>query len=471
MVSHDSPAREPDLVIRARDGDQQAVAELFTAYWGAARGFAYAVLRDITRAEDAAADAFLQALPGLKRLRDPARFGPWLRRIVRRVARKQLERTARTASLDDRQAAQDPDPGVEIQRAQMALLVARGVEHLPDAEREAIVLCYLEGYSTEQAARFLDIPVGSLRRRLHDGRRRLQRILTDLLASAGRRAASLSELQARLQHLLSPAATEDERYGLGRELLLMRPVPAHLLATAVQGASLSAAQQLFAAEVLTRQRGPLLEDPGPAGAVARDIRATLSDFTDWSFDVRSAIEAFAQARPDTDHDPTRTPTVTPSPFTAGLSAGRYVRATRGLLAGRDDTTAIDLWAAIERSESLSSLRDGLQQLWMSDVFDVWWAASHPLELSDVEAWVTALAQAVAPTIQTQWALYTGPRYRRALRLTFAGDGRPAAIGGVLASTAVGPDAVHVRLYLEPWAQARTGQRVSLEPLRRPPTSG
>lgn len=472
-----TPAPEPDVVVRARDGDQQAFAELFTAYWGAARGCAYAVLRDIARAEDAAAEAFRLALPGLRNLRDPARFGPWLRRIVRRVARKQREKVAQTAPLEDGHATVDHDRGVELERAQMALVVARGVEELPDAEREAIVLCYLEGYATEHAARFLGIPVGSLRRRLHDGRLRLKRIIAHLLDPGVRSAAQRSALQVRLERLLAHDVSGEERYGLGRELLMMRPVPAELLASLVHGASFSPARQRFAAHLLTRTRGPLLMDPGRAGAVARALRAALGDFADWSFDVRSALQAWSQTPQHVlAPDLTRTARAMPSPFAAGQPAGRYVSVSRGLLAGRREDAVTDLWEVVRRSESVSSLQSAARQLWLSDVLDVWWVASGALELSDVEAWVTALAQKVVPTGQTRFALHTGPRYRRALRLTFLGDRRPAAIGGVLASRVASPeaegiDAVHVRLYVEPWAQAQTRERVPLEPVRLPPSSG
>ena len=76
------------LVLRARSGDRQATAELYTRFWRAARTAAYAVVRDFATAEDVAADAFRDALAALTKLRDPARFAPWLRRIVRRKAER-----------------------------------------------------------------------------------------------------------------------------------------------------------------------------------------------------------------------------------------------------------------------------------------------------------------------------------------------------------------------------------------------
>ena len=152
---------ERELVIRAQAGDVHAAGELFVRFWRAARAAAYAVVRDMANAEDAAAEAFRVALPRLGRLRDPDRFGPWLRRIVRRVARRESTRShSDSESLDHTLPATTPDPALSLERREMALLVSQAVERLPAAEREAVVLYYFEGYAGDEAAKFLDIPVG-----------------------------------------------------------------------------------------------------------------------------------------------------------------------------------------------------------------------------------------------------------------------------------------------------------------------
>ncbi len=75
---------EHDWVERARRGERSAVAELYRQYWRAARAAAYGVSGDMELAEDAASEAFSAAMDGLESLRDPRRFGPWLRRPHRR---------------------------------------------------------------------------------------------------------------------------------------------------------------------------------------------------------------------------------------------------------------------------------------------------------------------------------------------------------------------------------------------------
>ncbi|MHC4702370.1 MAG: RNA polymerase sigma factor [Planctomycetota bacterium] len=64
------------------------MADLYRRFWRAARATAYGVTRDFSLAEDAASEAFYSALNGLEGLRDTTRFGPWLRTIVVRTAKR-----------------------------------------------------------------------------------------------------------------------------------------------------------------------------------------------------------------------------------------------------------------------------------------------------------------------------------------------------------------------------------------------
>lgn len=80
---------EQNWVQRAKQGEPAAIAELFRLYWRAARAAAYGVTGDFALAEDTASEAFYAAIDGLRDLKDERRFGPWLRTIVIRTARKQ----------------------------------------------------------------------------------------------------------------------------------------------------------------------------------------------------------------------------------------------------------------------------------------------------------------------------------------------------------------------------------------------
>jgi hypothetical protein len=129
---------------------------------------------------------------------------------------------------------------------------------------------------------------------------------------------------------------------------------------------------------------------------------------------------------------------------------------------RADGTVIEMAELLSRSRSLTAFREGMHATALSEVIDVYWIDTRSIALSEVQAWVTALADAVVPSASKSCSSHTAPRYRTALRMDFSGDSRPAAIGGVLNTWPGAPDdaqAVHVRLYVEPWAQQRSGQPI------------
>src|SRR4030095_13961355 len=201
------------LVLRARGGDGQAVAELYTRFWRAARTAAYAVVRDFSTAEDVAAEALRDALAAVQKLRDPDRFAPWLRRIVRRKAADVTRKAATHVDLEQADVASSSETSHSLEQRELALLVGRAIDRLPPAEREAILLFYFEGYSSADAARFSDVPIGTFRRRLHDGRHRLRKTLNERgSARRSTEAGSAATLRGKAEKLLSGKASAAHVY-------------------------------------------------------------------------------------------------------------------------------------------------------------------------------------------------------------------------------------------------------------------
>ncbi len=75
-----------DRITRAAAGDRDALSQLIAAYRQEAELWARDILRDAYLAEDAVQESFLRMATKLSGLRDPKRFRPWLRRLVRRTA-------------------------------------------------------------------------------------------------------------------------------------------------------------------------------------------------------------------------------------------------------------------------------------------------------------------------------------------------------------------------------------------------
>jgi len=171
------------LLDQCRRGDEDAVRTLVTRFSAGALHLAAALLRDEELAEDAVQEAFLVALRRLGDLRDPSAFPAWFRQIVRsqctRILRKRRER------LDpeiDGAPAGTASPLALAQLEETRTLVREALASLPDIGRQTAQFFYLEERSCADIAEHLSVPLGTVKRRLHDARARLRAMLLGYVA-------------------------------------------------------------------------------------------------------------------------------------------------------------------------------------------------------------------------------------------------------------------------------------------------
>ena len=154
-----------------------AFGEIVRRFQDMAYGCAYAILGDFHLAEDAAQEAFIAAYRGLHDLREPKAFGGWLRRIVlTQCSRMTRGRTIRTAPLDAAAsvASDEPQPPEALEKRDMRDKVLAAVRALPEPQRMATTLFYINGYTTAEIAEFLEVPVTTVKKRLVTSRNRLK---------------------------------------------------------------------------------------------------------------------------------------------------------------------------------------------------------------------------------------------------------------------------------------------------------
>ncbi|NIA06506.1 MAG: sigma-70 family RNA polymerase sigma factor [Actinobacteria bacterium] len=158
--------------------DRRAFEGLVRKYQSATYALAIARVRDATAAEEITQDVFVRAYQKLGQLRDSSRFGAWLRSITLRQCGMWLrsnKRQVRTRSLPEEEmgtalsSVKDADQGGEG-----LFDIAALIEQLPEGLRAAAVLCLEEELSPSAAAAVLGIKPGTLRKRLHDARTKLQ---------------------------------------------------------------------------------------------------------------------------------------------------------------------------------------------------------------------------------------------------------------------------------------------------------
>lgn len=183
-----------ELLAAHAAGDPDAFGVLFTRH----RDRLWAVALRTTGSREDAADALQEALiSAFKRAADfrgDAQVTTWLHRIVVNAALDRLRRNKVRAArplpddLEDHAARGDvlsaaspaEDPEATAVRNEQRSAVLRALEQLPPDQRAALVLVDMEGYPVEEAARILEIPVGTVKSRCARGRHRLVGILKEM---------------------------------------------------------------------------------------------------------------------------------------------------------------------------------------------------------------------------------------------------------------------------------------------------
>ncbi|PYL09851.1 MAG: RNA polymerase subunit sigma-24 [Verrucomicrobia bacterium] len=158
------------------DDDQHAFAELVRRNQSTVRGLLRQLTRtDMALADDLAQETFIRAYKNIRSFRGDARFSTWLYRIAYNCFREDARKRKELVGIDEEhwQAEQDPqtvDPGLRQD-------LMHALNLLPLPERTAVVLCCQNGLSHNEAARVLDIPLGTVKTNVLRGREKLKRTL------------------------------------------------------------------------------------------------------------------------------------------------------------------------------------------------------------------------------------------------------------------------------------------------------
>lgn len=150
------------------------------------------ILRNESEAEDVVQEAYVSAYRHLSSFEGRARFSTWLVRIAVNAALDRRRRSARLVLADptDEERRSEPhepsgggsdgnDPEEQSARRELAGLLERAIDALPEPFRIVYVLRELEGLTTDETADSLALEPGTVKTRLHRARRLLRERLID----------------------------------------------------------------------------------------------------------------------------------------------------------------------------------------------------------------------------------------------------------------------------------------------------
>lgn len=179
----------PDLLLarRAVSGRADAWEELLALYGERVYNLALHFAGTAEDAEDLTQEIFLRLYQNLRSYRGDVPLAGWALRLSRNVCIDHYRRARRercAAALTEELLARlpaDDDPQAEAQKRQQLRAVYRGLEEMSEDLAEVVLLRDLQGWSLEETAACLEVPVGTVKSRLHRAR----------LELAGRVAARL----------------------------------------------------------------------------------------------------------------------------------------------------------------------------------------------------------------------------------------------------------------------------------------
>ena len=181
---------EPDaaLMLRVKQGEGSAFAELVDKYKQPVLNLAYRMLHDATEAEDLAQNVFVQVFRSAHRYEVSAKFSTWLFTIARNLALNELRRRSRhpAESMDATRPEQDDQPLQQFEdkktfsppesllHGELEQKIERAVAELPENQRTAILLCRQDELSYEEIAKVLGCSLSATKSLIHRGRETLK---------------------------------------------------------------------------------------------------------------------------------------------------------------------------------------------------------------------------------------------------------------------------------------------------------
>ncbi|PPA71117.1 RNA polymerase sigma factor SigW [Jeotgalibacillus proteolyticus] len=186
-----------ELIVKKRikqvlKGDQQAFGEIVELYKDRVFHVCYRMLGNRHEAEDMAQEAFLRAYTNIHKFDVDRKFSTWLYRIATNLCIDRIRKKKPDYYLDAEVSgtegltmysqiqADGRLPEEEVESMEIQESIQKEISLLPDKYRSVIVLKYIEELSLKEISEILDLPLGTVKTRIHRGREALRKQLRTL---------------------------------------------------------------------------------------------------------------------------------------------------------------------------------------------------------------------------------------------------------------------------------------------------
>ncbi|MFC7062955.1 RNA polymerase sigma factor SigW [Halobacillus seohaensis] len=172
-----------------KKGDQSAFEDVVSFYQNKVYHICYRMIGNSYEAEDLAQEAFIRAYTNIASFDENRKFSTWLYRIATNLTIDRIRKRKPDYYLDaeikgtdgldmySQLAVDQALPEEEVESLELQTHIHREILALPPKYRSVIVLRYLDELALQEISEVLDIPIGTVKTRVHRGREALRRRL------------------------------------------------------------------------------------------------------------------------------------------------------------------------------------------------------------------------------------------------------------------------------------------------------
>lgn len=170
-------------------GDQNAFGDIVELYKDKVYQISYRILGNKHEAEDIAQEAFIRAYVNIQSFNMNLKFSTWIYRIATNLCIDRIRKKKPDYYLDAEVSgaegltmyssipANTSLPEDDVESLELQELIQKEISKLPEKYRTVIVLRYIEELSLNEISEILDIPLGTVKTRIHRGREALRKQL------------------------------------------------------------------------------------------------------------------------------------------------------------------------------------------------------------------------------------------------------------------------------------------------------
>lgn len=170
---------DQEIIERAKAGDSEAIVQLLSRMETPVYRTAYYWMGNEQDAMDATQEALLKIYKHLPSFKGDSMLETWAQRIVTNVCMDQFRKRKKVVFIQEEAWHEDRKAVREVERGAIAADLKQAIERLPDPQRTAIILRYVQEYNYQEIADAMQLPLNTVKSHLFRARKQLQEWLAE----------------------------------------------------------------------------------------------------------------------------------------------------------------------------------------------------------------------------------------------------------------------------------------------------